>query len=89
MFGGILKRTFTALFPSVPTFRPSITGKLPNLPLGHNRRGSFLPVPSGSSGIAVPLAGSKRRASVASGQVFGFSEADIEERVLVTLVDRV
>ena len=68
------------MFPSIPTFRPSIVAKLPTIPSG-NRRGSFLPVPSTSSGIAVPVAGTKRRASVASGQVFGLSEADIEDRV--------
>ena len=39
------------------------------------------PIPSSMSGITVPVAGTKRRASVASGQVYGLSEADIEERV--------
>lgn len=64
---------------------PSFTAKLPNI--GHNRRGSFLPVPSMSSGIAAPPAGTKRRASVSSGQMFGLSETEIEERVGETTVN--
>jgi hypothetical protein len=72
--------TLIALFPTLPTFRmPSVAAKLPNV--GHNRRASLLPVPSGSSGIAAPMAGTKRRASVSSGPAFGLTEADIEERV--------
>lgn len=70
----------SALFPTLPTFKiPAIPIKPINV--GHNRRGSFLPVPSSSSSIAVPLAGTKRRASVSSGQAFSLTEAEIEERV--------